>query len=188
MKRTALTHFISALVFLFVTLTLYGFWYSHISAMSQDFQTLTKKIDQQTAAAADASVARAELDALAPQEAAVQQYFLSTTGIVSFIEQLSATGKYLGSKVTVVSVASTPATATTPNGVLSLSVTITGSFDSVMRTLGAIEYGPYETTITNLTLSTSGDNSSGATGPQMWNASAIFSIGTREAATTTPIL
>jgi hypothetical protein len=58
-----------------------------------------------------------------------------------------------------------------------MSLRIVGSFDAVMRTLGAIEYQAYDTTLANVTLDTpTGEN---------WTASASFLVGTPPTATST---
>jgi Tfp pilus assembly protein PilO len=180
MKKVLPVQFAGALVLIVIMLSLYGYAYAQVSLKSAELKSLTLQISKKTLAAADAGAARAQLAALAPQEATLQQYFLSNADIVSFLEQLATTGKYFGSKVEVVSVAAVPGT---PNGALNLSLTVTGSFDAVMRTVGAIEYGPHETTVTNFTLTTMGDSSQASSSPQ-WQASATFLVGTQNSTTT----
>jgi hypothetical protein len=87
---------------------------------------------------------------------------------------LQSTGTYLKSNVQVVSVSATPGT---PTGVLDLSLKIDGTFDSVARTLGAIEYGPYDITITSLTFDTNPSSVTATTEPQ-WSAAATYTVGT----------
>jgi hypothetical protein len=97
---------------------------------------------------------------------------------VPFLEQLTATGKYLGSNVNVVSVSASPSGAYEK---LNLAVTITGSFNSVLRTIGAIEYGPYDTSISSLSFDAPVTGSVGSSSPQ-WTATALFMIGAQNSA------
>ena len=78
-----------------------------------------------------------------------------------------------------VSVAAAPAS---PYGHLNLSVSITGTFDAVSKTVGAIEYQPYNTSLTSLSLSTTanpGDTgtTTATTSQPVWNAAVVFSVG-----------
>jgi hypothetical protein len=104
----------------------------------------------------------------------VYQHFVSASDIVPFLSSLESTGKALGSTVSVVSVGSD--TSKTKVGHLNLSLSITGPFDSVIRTLGAFEYSPYDIVLTNLTLNNASASS--------WTAAAAFSVGTGVSSTT----
>jgi Tfp pilus assembly protein PilO len=160
----------SILLFLAV-IAAYSFEYSLIGTQSAKAAQLTKSISQKTQASANIAIARSQLASLRTQEAAIDQYFISTTDIVPFLEQLASIGNHLGSTVTVASVAATPGT---PYGQLNLSLQVVGSFDAVMRTLGAIEFGPYATTISNLSLSASQESPTAAA---KWTAVGVFTVG-----------
>lgn len=122
--------------------------------------------------------AKSALAALAADEEAVSSYRISDEAIVPFLEHVEADGAMLGAKVTVASVAE----GTEEDPRLVLSVRVTGGFDAVMRTLGMIEFGPYDSALQTLTLDT--PISADATLPP-WTATAVFSIGTASLASTT---
>ncbi|MBU2103516.1 hypothetical protein KKD95_00690, partial [Patescibacteria group bacterium] len=92
-------------------------------------------------------------------------------------------GKGLGATV---SVASVSAETTTTRPHLKLSLKITGSFDSVLRTLGAIEYGPYDSQLLTTTFDT--PKVSDPTLDAEWTATTAFVIGMRTASSTEPAL
>ena len=173
MKKQLILLVISAIVLL-ATLGAYVFWYSIVIAKSTEANTLASQIATQSNASAQAAQAKTVIAQLATQESTIDQYFVSTSQVVPFLEQLQSIGKFLGAKVQVVSVAAVPGT---PYGHLDLALSITGPFDAVSRTVGAIEYGPYDSSISTFSLNTSvapGDISSSS--PQ-WTANATFSIG-----------
>lgn len=171
MNRTRLIHVGISFLVLAAALGAYGFWWtvvSHTSAQASEMHT------QVTARAEDARRIRAAQEALATiagSEASVASHFVSTADVVPFLESLESTGSALGAKVEVVSVG-----ADTREGhpALTLSLQITGPFDAVVRTLGAIEYGQYDIVLSNLALDT--PNASQAS--PVWTAAAVFSVGT----------
>lgn len=173
MKLKPFMPLIGACALLAVAGAAYDVEYSFIGAKSTQAADLAKSIADKSNASQRVTLARTTLAGLKTQEAAVTQYFISTNDVVPFLEQLSATGKYLGSTVTVASVSAVPGT---PYGQVQLSVQITGPFDAVLRTIGAIEYGPYATTVTNLSLTTASSQGS-ASSSAPWSATAMFSIG-----------
>ena len=111
--------------------------------------------------------------------AEIRQYILGKEDVEPFLETLQSGGRSLGTKIEVLSVSDAPI-AGHPR--IALSITITGTFDAVMRTLGSIEYGPYDGVLTNLTLDTSGSDIKGAS---TWTAASVFSLGVRPVATST---
>jgi hypothetical protein len=186
MKNSSFIQIISACILLVAVIAAYAFWYSLIAAESVNASSLAQQIEVQKQSTSQIAQAKAELSQLSSKESTVDQYFVSTSDVVPFLEQIQSIGKYLGANVQVVSVAANPGT---PFGYLTLSLTITGTFDAVSRTIGAIEYEPYDTSITSLTLNTV-PSSSGApitanSSPQ-WTASAIFSIAAQTSTSTSP--
>lgn len=119
------------------------------------------------------SESRDILAALAADEADVVSRFLNPADIAVFLEKLEATGRALGSTVDVVTVADKP----TAEGRVSLTLQVIGSFDSVLRTIGAIEYGPHDIRVESLTLDTAPD------GAGTWTSNAVFTVGVREQTT-----
>ncbi len=157
----------------------YVSFYMLVDSERRQNATLTASIVTKNQDTARIASARAALGTLATAEASIQQYFVNPDDIVSFLESLQGTGKEVQAKVAVVSVAASAVGS--PH--LNLSLEITGSFDSIMRTLGRIEYGPYDTKLQSLTLDTA--PVSGGTG-FAWTASAVFTVGTRLPAAAIP--
>jgi len=161
-----LLHLVIALVLLAATAAAYVFWYLHVSGTRAEVTTLKAEAGAIEVEAAGISSARAALSKLAAAEAFFGSYFVSTTSVVSFLEDLEATGEELGSTIEVVSV--------TPDSGARLSVALraSGSFAAAMRTIGAVEYGPYDLVVTDLTVDTNA-SSEGA-----WTATGAISVGT----------
>jgi hypothetical protein len=176
MTNTSLIRLISALVLLLLVGAAYGFWYSVVTAESMQASTIAAKIAQQNDATAKAAEASAEIAQLSGQQASVDQYFVDASNLVPFLEQLQSTGKFLGADVQVASVSATPGK---PYGHIDLSLSITGSFGSVMRTVGTIEYESYDVTTKSLSVTTSTAPGAAASSSPEWIASGIFSIGAK---------
>ncbi len=161
----------------------YGLGYSLISKKSAEVNDLSKKIADQSQSASRLSQAKIRLSTLATQESTLDQYFVAPGDVVPFLEQVQSLGKYLGSTIQVVSVSAEPGT---PFGTLTLSLTITGPFDSVARTVGAMEYEPYDTKLKSLTLTQNRTSTDVATSSIPWVGSAVFSIGAQTGTSTAP--
>lgn len=164
--KKPLVHLVLALLLLALALAAYAFWYGRVAALEREAADLAVQAAQADRAAADIAGARSALAKLAEDEAFFGSYFVSTTTVVSYLEDLEATGDALGSVVEVVAV--TPAASR-----LSISFKAAGPFAAVMRTLGAIEFGPYDATMANLTLEKTADE---------WSASGVVSVGMNPAA------
>ncbi len=145
----------------------YGVWYQTVSAQSAVVADLENQISQKTETSARIASARAALTEVAGDEAAVRSYFVSPTNVVGFIDDLQARGRALGATVSVLSVNTDTASAHTA---LTLSIKAVGSFDAVMRTVGAIEYAPYD-----ISLGTVGV---GLDNRGVWHADVALSVGT----------
>lgn len=113
--------------------------------------------------------AQGALAALSQNESRITGYFLNEKEIVSFLEEVESAGEALGANVTVVAVNNER--GTTPSRV-SVALRITGSFDAVMRTIGVIEYEPYDGVITTITMDDQGEG--------VWGASVTYSVGTNK--------
>lgn len=165
MTNRSLTHLIIAFVVLAVAAGAYGFWYYQVQGAAARAATLEAEI----AATIERSVMAAEagdtLAELAIDEAVIESYRIRLDDIVAFLETVEGTGRGLGTSVEVVTVADKPGT----DGRIALTVRILGSFDGVLRTLGAVEYGPYDSRITNLTFDTPADSNA-------WTAVAALSV------------
>ncbi|KND51564.1 MAG: hypothetical protein AB202_03280 [Parcubacteria bacterium C7867-007] len=166
--KKPLTHLIVSLVLLIVAIGAYGVWFVVVDTESAKARALSAEIKTKSQDALRIAEAKEALAALAMNESAVNSHFISPNDVVPFLGGLGATGAALGSKVEVVSVGADNATA--GQGHLNLSLRITGSFNAVLRTLGALEYAPYDISLTNLSFDTSGDS--------LWSAAVTVKVGT----------
>lgn len=164
---------LAALVFIIVLGT-YALWYSSVELRSQEAATLAEEIRQRGEVGGRTALARKALEDLAVDEASVYRFFVSDDEIVPFLESLERTGVGLGSEIKVVSVRLEGEGA---DARIALAVSITGSFDAVLRTLGAIEYQAYDTRLSTLTLNT--------TGMGVWTAAANIAVAALPQAATT---
>lgn len=148
----------------------YAWWHTQASSATDRAAALATEIEQMRLDSERARDARDQLAAIAGDEAAVRGYLVPTQDVVPFLETLEQTGTAFGSDVEVVSVSARQE----PRSHLELSLRITGGFDAVVRTLGAIEYAPYDIELRQLGLDTAGG--SATTTP--WVASATLLVGT----------
>lgn len=165
MNRTPLIHLGLASLLLIAAIVAYAFWYTKVSGMRAEVAALTAEAEAATIAAGEISSARSALAKLAEDEAYFGSYFVSTSTVVSYLEDIEGAGDAFGSSLEVVSV--------TPEGKARLAVSFraTGSFSAVMRTIGAMEYGAHDAIIGNLNVETNA-SSEGA-----WVASGVISVG-----------
>ncbi|MBI2025451.1 hypothetical protein HYT04_01530 [Candidatus Kaiserbacteria bacterium] len=156
------------------SLAVYGFWYSAIAGRSAAVADLQSQIDNRMEAAGRVAAARTALAEIAGDESAVQNYFVPETGVVPFIDNLEARALARGTAMKVLSV-SVGNSAKKPTLVLSFS--IRGTFDAVMRTVGAIEYAPYDISVSRLSLVKEEKSS--------WNATLELIVGSVPASVAT---
>ncbi len=154
--KSPLIHLIGALVLCTVSFVGYGVWYATIADKSAAVADLENQITIKTDTASRIASTRAALAEISGDEATVRSYFIPETGIVAFIDSLQSQGQAHGAAVSVLSVSSgdTPAHPT-----FIFAITIKGSFNSVMNTVGAIEYLPYALSISSLSLGQDSKNS-----------------------------
>lgn len=168
-------HLVAALTVAVAALVGYGFWYAAIAADSAAVANLQSRITAKAETVSRIISARAALAEISGNEAVVQSYFVPETGVVAFIDGLEALGKAQG---TVVSILSVSAGAVGAQPTFMLSLTVKGAFDAVMRTVGAIEYAPYDLSISGLSLMRNDKND--------WQADLKLLVGSVSTATSTP--
>ena len=166
MRRSPYIHILLAAFVLFIALSAYGVWWSRVSSTSAEASQIKQEVRKLGDEGGRTSSIRRALEELGIQEAELYQHFVGKDTIVQYLEEVEGTAESLGASAEVVSV-----TDTEKSPRISISLRITGSFDAVMRTLGAIEYQQYDTTIVSLTLDTPPSDSSS------WTAAATFSVG-----------
>lgn len=175
MKRTALIQLSIALALLASVLGAYGFWYASVGKSSVEAAALSEAIRTKSQDSARVAAAKVALESLSEDEAAMRAYLVREQDIVPFLGTLEQTGTTLGATVEVVSVSTE---RKNERSQIQLSLKITGSFDAVLRTLGAIEYGPYDSAIQSVTFDTVPSEAGAATS---WTAAATFILGTQTA-------
>lgn len=176
--RTPIIHAVIALALGVSAVVAYGMWYAVVKAKSAVVADLQSQIDAKRESAMRISAARAALSEIAGDEAVVQDYFVPETGVVAFIDSLEARGRSGNATVSVLSVSKDAAVK--GRSAFTFSISITGTFDAVMRTVGTIEYAPYAVSLTSLSL--------GQGEADVWHASVKLSVGsspTNAAASTT---
>jgi hypothetical protein len=146
--KSPLTHFIVTAVACIIVVVGYCVWYSIIAAKSNTVANLQNQINTETETASRAASARAAVAEIQSDEAAVHDYFVPETGVVAFINNLEQQGQSEGTTVNVLSVSTGAGSLPT----LSFSLTIEGTFDTVMRTVGAIEYSPYDLSVSEFSI------------------------------------
>ena len=168
---SALKQLILALIVLGFALVGYSLWYHSVSAASRNATTLATAIAAASAANQEASQARSAASGLLSSETVVNQYFLTDGGVVPFLENLQSIGTNAGAQLQVLSVS-----ALKGDTGLTVALHITGSFDAVARTVGAIEYAPYDLTEESLALANDGKNA--------WHADMTIGVGSQGAEAT----
>lgn len=143
----------------------------YLESQKQRAVQLGQEVAQKQSEAVRIARAREALPVLEEAEGVVAQRLVPARDIVSFLERLEKQGKAQGASVKVLSV--NPVQVESQSRI-SIALTITGSFDSVLRALGAIEYGPYDLSLTNVAVTTAGaEEAAGG-----WTASVTVSVGT----------
>lgn len=136
----------------------YGFWYAAVANKSMAVADLQNQINMKTETSIRVAAARTALAEIAGDESVVQSYFVPETGVVSFIDDLQARAHAQTAVMKVLSVSTGGGTAKQSNLTLLLAININGTFDAVMRTVGAVEYAPYDLSISGLSLGEDGKN------------------------------
>lgn len=175
--KSHLLHLVSALIIVIAVFFGYGIWYSTIVDKSAVVASLQDQIVEKAETASRTASARVALAEIAGGGTSVQSYFVPETGVVAFIDGLEARGKEQGATVDVLSVSKSSGA----QPVFTLALAITGTFDAIMRTVGAIEYAPYDLSISTLSLGQDGKNG--------WNANLnllVGSVNSVSMATSTP--
>ncbi len=168
MNRRALINFSIVLILTLVVVGVYVAWYITLQKQGREVATLLSDIARIEQENVSFEETKGLAEALAEDETALAEYFVAPDDIVQFLETLEGTGDTLGSSVEVVSVTGSAGGDATR---ATLSLSITGSFSAVMRTLGAFEYGPTDMRLVALTL-----DGTTREGVSLWRAASTFSV------------
>lgn len=171
MRRRTLFQLLGALLLLLGIAGAYGGWYAVVRTQSAEAARLLEEVRVKSEDSARLKAAREALERIANDENAVTGYLVRQEDIVAFLGTLEQAGSTMGAVVEVESVSAETEGA---RDAIVLSLSIRGSFDAVLRTVGAIEYGPYDSSITSLTLDSVATDE-GRTGT--WNASVTARFG-----------
>ena len=166
MRKETLIWFGIAVASLLASTGAYAYWFFAFEGARAEARAAMGEVARIEREDAEIRAAEGALATLTADESAVRAYFLAPEDIVAFLETLQASGGAFGTAIEVVSVA--PAT----DGRIGLSLHIDGSFEGVMRTLGALEFGPRDIRIASLTLDTPPNEATGE-----WGAAATFTVG-----------
>jgi hypothetical protein len=171
-NRKAVVRLTVAVSTLVLVGAVYGWWYARVVGYADKAAALTSEMAQVRLDADRAREARTQLASIAGDEATIRGHFVAASDIVGFLETLEKTGSSLGSQVEVVSVGEENGARPT----LALSLRISGGFDAVVRTLGAIEYAPYDVELTRMALNAGGGGEAGT----QWVAEVQLQVGTQK--------
>lgn len=152
----------------------YGALYTALSAKSASVSVLENNIATKTEIVKRIAATRATLAGISNDETVIQNYFVPEMGVVSFINSIETRGKEQGAVVNVLSVAKT---GTDAQPVLAFSIMIKGTFDTVMRTVGSIEFMPYDVSIASFDVTQDAKDS--------WHADLKLLVGSVPAAALT---
>jgi hypothetical protein len=166
--KSTLLHLIVWLLICAATLAGYGYWYHMVASESTTVADLQNQITAKAEASTRVAAARAALADIAGDESLVQSYFVADTAVVPFIDDLESRATAQSADMKVLSV-STSGTAKQSSLVLLLTLSIDGTFDAVMRTIGSVEYSPYDLSLSKLAVTKSGKNA--------WHADLQLTIG-----------
>lgn len=170
MRLTGLTHAILASILFLGVVSVYGVWYAYVDRVSAEAAAIREDIVRITEGGTVAADTQRVLETLSSTEETIRSYFVSTQDIVPFLESIRREGTRLGSSVEVVSVSELPKSS---RGGITVGLKISGSFDSVMRTLGSLEYSPRDIQVGKVTL-----DAEAAAESSMWTAQATAIVGT----------
>ena len=151
----------------------YVFAYFTVTGMGAQVALLDAEIAVKGEELKNIQEARSALTALAAREANIQAYFIEDAELVSFLEHVGSVGESFGARVEVLGVSES--TLEDARSAISLSLQVSGSFDAVMRTVGALEHAPYDITLSNLAIDAVERDEAGS----VWAAQVSYEIGTR---------
>lgn len=153
----------------------YWWWYTSVQVLRQNVATLEAGVYAKQTLLTQITTESATLASLTKDETTMNKYIISNSTVVTFLNVLEAIGRATGAAVSVVSVSPKIQTI---HPMLTVSVTISGSFVSVMNTIGAIETMPYYITTSMIPINTHKptSNQKYVKNPQ-WTANVSFLVG-----------
>jgi hypothetical protein len=147
--KSPLTHLFIALVLVLVLGAGYILWYAEVSKKSSAVAQLESQIVAANDNVGRIASANAALAEISGDEAKVKGYFVSESGVVPLITDLESLGAAQKAVIKVLSVSTAGSAA---QSALVLDLSIRGTFDAVMRAMGAVEFAPYDVTLTRFSV------------------------------------
>jgi hypothetical protein len=166
--KSTFAHVSIALGICVLSVAIYAYAYFYVADESARAAELAATIDSKKATVDRASLIRAALLKLGEDEARIKNYFVSEENIGTFVSQLEEIGKSLGTQVDITSVGEGKDAA---RPVLTVTVRMQGTFDAVLRSIGAIEHASYAITLNSVSVSSAG----GDVGS--WSATMTLGVG-----------
>lgn len=164
--KSSFSHLILAFFIGSIVSSGYVMWYLAISNKSNEGVNLQEQIVVSKENANRIAAARAALAQISGDEAKVQSYFVSEKNIASFINVLEQDGLAQKAVLKVLSVSKGDSSS---QSTLIFALSVKGTFDAVMRTVGAIEYAPYAVSVSSLSIAQDVKNS--------WYANITLTVG-----------
>lgn len=152
----------------------YGAWYSLVEEKSAIVARLEGDIQTASDTMARNASIRSQLAEVAKDEAAVENYFVSESAVVTFIDDLEKRALEQGATIKVLSVAKG---GSKEQPKLLLAVSITGTFAAVMRATGVIEFAPYALSVSDFSVIQDTQH--------VWNAALHLEVGSLTPTTNT---
>ena len=146
MKSPAL-QFIAAFLLAMGAIAGYSAGYVALSQKSIDVADLQSKITAVSNTINRTTSAHTTIAKVSADEADIKGYFVSEAQIASLVSDFEARGLAQKASVTVTSVS---ADTQSSRPAYLIGLTVQGTFDAVARTIGAIEYAPYDLSLKSL--------------------------------------
>jgi hypothetical protein len=121
-----------------------GYWYYTITVMSTRLAKVEEESRSQKTQTPNTAT---DASRLVADEATIEQYFVGEDNVPAFVNVLEARVRARGATISIASLSKSGAGLETT---LALAVTVTGTFEQVMQTVGAIEHLPYATKLTSV--------------------------------------
>lgn len=127
----------------------YVFLFQTVTAKSVELAALNASIEAHARSESRNDLTQATLAEIAAQEALIQRYLVPAVQAESFVSDLEARAR--SQEVSVQRLSGVSANADTHT--ISFSLALEGSFSSVMRAIGSLEYAPFELAASQVSIS-----------------------------------
>jgi len=160
--------FIGALTVCCAVFVGYWFWQGVVSDKIIALTDIEHQVNIRKQATSRSISGRTILEELADKESMIREYFIAENTTVPFIEDLEKNSSTQGASVSVVSVAKG---GTNERPVFIFNLRIKGTFNAVVRTIGIIEYGAYDSRVPSLALAKDAEDA--------WHADLRLEVGAK---------